>query len=762
MKSAAGYALLSCLAAAALAGLLGFAYQSWAPAAAPAYLFGALGAGAGATALALRALLGGAAARGASAAASADGPNLRARLSAKLHWQATSPALRRLLQRRKRELHGQPIFTALHPEDMHHLDRALQSAQASGRGCSLRCRFLAHEPSVPARPTSKSNSDTQLLPVLDPRTFLYLRLHARPRFDGQGRCVGFSCRFSDDASALRRTAAVLRRATASLKRERGRLASVRLVLDRLKQSYYDLYHNSPVMYFRVDVDGRLVTMFNDTLIRTLGFQREELAHRPYAALLDPALAAEPALLARHTPSREGEFETRWRKTDGTLIDVWIRTVAVLDERGGPVRYRSAALDLTEKNRLAHELRARGDELESANVRLRQINSELEDFTYVVSHDLKEPLRTLQAYSHILAEEYSAQLGTDGFQYINHMVRASRRLGLLIDELLKLSQAGQSTRPPRVFNLIEAVATVRQDLVDLIQRKEAAIVTEGSLPDVVGDSHRIVQLLANLVANGLKYNQNPSPRVTIGTKPAPDPRQLIVFVRDNGIGIDPAHHEQIFGIFRRLHQPDQYEGAGAGLAICKKIVEAHGGTIWVESRREEGATFLFTLPRAPAPPARPAAPAVNGRRHTTAVAEAPTALAPVPHEAAHVVLVEDMVEVGTIIRKLGHKSGLHITWFTTAEEAWDFLQSNRPDFLLLDINLPGMSGVELCRRVRALPDLAETPIALFSQEQDPEHLEALRAAGATFFLSKDLLCQPATWQDKLRELLERSRSMAAGN
>ncbi len=682
-----------------------------------------------------------------SAARPASRGLARAYLSPLGRWEATSPALRRLLQRSKQELQGQPIYNVLHPEDIHLLDQALQASQADGRSRRVRCRFLPREYTAAAQ--VKGPSDTALLPPLDPRTFQYVRLHVRPRGNGQ---PGFACRFADDASALRRTQVTLQRALASRARYQRRLAAVRGDLDRLKESYRDLYHNSPVMYFSLDTKGHLVT-FNDTLVRTLRHRRDDLAQQPYATLLDPVLAADAPALARHTPSREGEFETRWRRTDGTLLDVWVRTVAVFDEQGGPVRYRSAALDLTEKNRLAHELRARGDELERANARLRQINSELEDFTYVVSHDLKEPLRTLQAYSHILAEEHSAQLGPDGFQYINHMVRASRRLGLLIDELLKLSQAGRSTRPPTIFNLIEAVATVRQDLVDLIQRKEATVLTEGSLPDVVGDSHRIVQLLSNLVANGLKYNQSPAPKVVIGTRAGAAPRQVIVTVRDNGIGIDPAHHQQIFGIFRRLHQ-DQYEGAGAGLAICKKIVEAHGGKIWIESQLGQGATFLFTLPRAPEPAPRVStpAPAVNGQQPTTP-RPAPVTVSP------HIVLVEDMVEVGTIIRKLGQKSGLDITWFTTAEEAWEYLQTHRPDFLLFDINLPGMSGVELCRRVRTLPCLGETPVALFSQDQDPAQHDQLRAAGATYLLSKDLLCQPATWQDKLRELLERSRTGA---
>jgi signal transduction histidine kinase len=122
-----------------------------------------------------------------------------------------------------------------------------------------------------------------------------------------------------------------------------------------------------------------------------------------------------------------------------------------------------------------------------------------------------------------------------------------------------------------------------------------------LPNVIGDPQRIAQLLSNLITNGLKYNQNPRPEVVVGIrrpnegKPSGDEHEITLYVRDNGIGIDPRYHEQIFGIFRRLHLPEEYEGTGAGLAICKKIVEAHGGRIWVESELGRGAVFLFTLP-----------------------------------------------------------------------------------------------------------------------------------------------------------------------
>jgi PAS domain S-box-containing protein len=690
---------------------------------------------------------------------------LRARVSLRYRWEAISPSLCRLLGRRARDLRGRPIFETLHPGDLGALEQALHRTQQSGRPETLNCRFLVplNEPAGPfARTTFRS--DTQVLPPLDPASFRHMRLRLRlcARAAGPAGPAHFRCRFID-----RRPPAEYQQELDEVRQEADlvehRLRRVSADLSRLKKSYFELYQNAPVMYFRLDVNGRLVA-FNDTLTRTLGHTRRDLAQHSYADLLAPVDGARAALPLGQAPFQEGEVETRWRSGDGAVLDVWIRTVADRDERGKVVRYRSAAIDLTEKNRLANELRARGDDLERANDRLRTINSELEDFTYVVSHDLKEPLRTLQTYGHRLAEEYSAQLGADGFQYINHLIGASRRLGLLIDDLLNLSQAGRMARSTQPFDLIEAVATARQDLVDLIQRKEATVLTEGSLPRVVGDRYRITQLLTNLIANGLKYNQSGQPEVVIAAaeRPGPGgPREVVVSVRDNGIGIDPAYHAQIFGMFRRLHKPDEYEGTGAGLAICKKIVEAHDGRIWVESQPGQGATFFFTLPNL-SPRAASATPRAG--RLPRPAGEAPPR--PAPAETAstgsHIVLVEDEEDPALIVQDHGRQAGQTVTWFATAEEAWEYLQGHGADLLLFDINLrtSEIDGVELCRRVRTLAGLRQTPVVLFERDQSPERVAELRAAGADFVLSKDLLANVAAWQRRLGEILEQRRVPSA--
>src|SRR5262249_49050698 len=190
-------------------------------------------------------------------------------------------------------------------------------------------------------------------------------------------------------------------------------------------------------------------------------------------------------------------------------------------------------------------------LEKANAQLRRINQELEEFTYVVSHDLKEPLRTLEAFSSFLATDYAPQLADEGREYINHLTEASCRLGALIDDLLTLSRAGRVIGTPRPLDWDVLLGTVQADLQQLIARRPGTVVrVEGPLPAVQGDPGRVTQLLANLIGNALRYNESDAPEVVVGAIPHDDPTQATLFVRDNGIGIDPRYHEQIFRIFRR--------------------------------------------------------------------------------------------------------------------------------------------------------------------------------------------------------------------
>ncbi|TMQ35027.1 MAG: PAS domain S-box protein [Planctomycetota bacterium] len=349
----------------------------------------------------------------------------------------------------------------------------------------------------------------------------------------------------------------------------------------------------------------------------LGCTATQLNGRPFFEVVHPEDVAD-LNRALHESLETGEGHNivfRLRTRSGSEHHVQIDVLTRYSQENVPLHLRCFFLDITEKvrtdgelRRLASALHDQAEELQQANTELRRINRELDDFSYVVSHDLKEPLRTLEAFSTFLSQDYGNKLGPDGHEYISHLIQASRRLRALIDDLLSLSRAGRIINSPQAFDMIAAFETARLDLADLIQRKGATLRTEGPLPAVSGDPQRVTQLLSNLVSNGLKYNASRQPEVVLGQALAKKPHSspdldgrlvehVTLFVRDNGIGIDPQYHEQIFRIFRRLHRREDYEGTGAGLAICKKIVEAHGGRIWVESQPGQGATFYFTLPKA---------------------------------------------------------------------------------------------------------------------------------------------------------------------
>jgi PAS domain S-box-containing protein len=267
------------------------------------------------------------------------------------------------------------------------------------------------------------------------------------------------------------------------------------------------------------------------------------------------------------------------------------------------------------NRELEELRDRytdqNRQLGETNVELSQRNRELDEFVYVVSHDLQEPLRTLVSFSGFLAKDYGDRLDSEGKEYLRYLVEASRRMRAMIHGLLKLSRAGTVIGELAMVDLEELLAVIKADLGELLRTRNAELRIKSPLAQVWGDHNRIGQLLANLIANGVKYNQSSSPWVEVEANvdagaDSPDPAHesdldphIVIAVKDNGIGIEPEYHKTIFQLFRRLHTHDEYEGTGVGLAICNKIVHALGGGIWVESTPGQGSTFFIRLRSGPA-------------------------------------------------------------------------------------------------------------------------------------------------------------------
>jgi light-regulated signal transduction histidine kinase (bacteriophytochrome) len=235
--------------------------------------------------------------------------------------------------------------------------------------------------------------------------------------------------------------------------------------------------------------------------------------------------------------------------------------------------------------------------------LRRSNTDLEQFAYVASHDLQEPLRMVTGYSQLLAKRYGDRLDQKAKEYIGFAVDGAKRMQGLIEDLLTYSRVGSKGK---AFASTDCEAVLGKTLAVLrvgIQECGARV-THDRLPTVMGDEFQLGQLFQNLLGNAIRYRNSKAPQVHVSCRQ--ETEQWTFAVKDNGIGIDPQYRERIFQIFQRLHTREEYEGSGIGLAICKKIVERHGGKIWVESDLGEGATFYFTIPiGASQPQGRPA-------------------------------------------------------------------------------------------------------------------------------------------------------------
>jgi light-regulated signal transduction histidine kinase (bacteriophytochrome) len=254
--------------------------------------------------------------------------------------------------------------------------------------------------------------------------------------------------------------------------------------------------------------------------------------------------------------------------------------------------RSLELSSNELLQANAELRGVLDTLASRSRELERSNAELQQFAYIASHDLQEPLRTVQSYLQLLQRRYGDRLDGDADEFIRFAVEGAQRMRALVTDLLAYARVSSRARPFEPTALGDVVEEVLRSLAAAIEERRAEITTD-ALPTVLGDAQQLRQLYQNLVANALKFNREAVPRVHLGAERRPDGWRL--HVTDNGIGLDPAYKDKIFEVFKRLYGRDEYEGTGIGLAICKKIVERHGGEIGVESRLGEGATFWFSLP-----------------------------------------------------------------------------------------------------------------------------------------------------------------------
>lgn len=232
-----------------------------------------------------------------------------------------------------------------------------------------------------------------------------------------------------------------------------------------------------------------------------------------------------------------------------------------------------------------------DEIKARTEELSRSNKELEQFAYIASHDLQEPLRMVASYVQLLERRYKSKLDKDALEFISYAVDGATRMKRLINDLLTYSRVGTRKKP---FQPTDCSKVVDQTLSDLEMsiKESGAVVTRGTLPTVMADDTQLAQLFLNLIGNAIKFRGKEGPTVHISVKE--DEGACCFTVRDNGIGIEPQHVDRIFQVFQRLHTKAEYPGTGIGLAVCKKIVERHGGRIWVISKTGEGSTFYFTI------------------------------------------------------------------------------------------------------------------------------------------------------------------------
>jgi signal transduction histidine kinase/HAMP domain-containing protein len=264
------------------------------------------------------------------------------------------------------------------------------------------------------------------------------------------------------------------------------------------------------------------------------------------------------------------------------------------ERTAQLQETNQQLSVTRDNLVKEiEERKRAEEkLQQTLEDLARSNKDLEEFAYVASHDLQEPLRKMANFSEMLASRYQGQLDDRANKYLDYIADGARRMKLLINDLLAFSRLGKAD-----FSLISAdinniLKGTLNDIQPLVREKQAEI-TFDPLPTLKVNPHQMGQLLQNLITNAIKFHRDQPPRIHLSARQ--EGREWVVAVRDHGIGFDPQHAERLFKVFQRLHTKEEYPGTGIGLAICKKIVERHGGRIWPESEPGKGATFYFTIP-----------------------------------------------------------------------------------------------------------------------------------------------------------------------
>ncbi|OGI08936.1 MAG: hypothetical protein A3F80_03925 [Candidatus Melainabacteria bacterium RIFCSPLOWO2_12_FULL_35_11] len=332
-----------------------------------------------------------------------------------------------------------------------------------------------------------------------------------------------------------------------------------------------------------------ITLANPTAEVLFGYKKGELTGQKIEVLVPECFRA------AHVEQRDSFFaDPKIRslgagrdlfgcKKDGTEvpIEIGLNPIKTAEE----IFVLASVIDITERKKIEQKLKDSAKEIAF-------LNGQLEQYAYITSHDLKEPLRAMYSYAALLEKKYKEKLDKNADDYINFIVGGAKRMESLINDLLEYTHIGSKRKPLTKTDCNKLLETVLKNLKVVISENNAKVACD-SLPEIFTDENQISVLFQNLIVNAIKFTKHGSPEINISCKQ--EGSDWLFAIKDNGIGIPKEQKERIFQIFQRLHTKEEYEGTGIGLAICKKIVDLHGGKIWVESEEGKGSTFYFTLP-----------------------------------------------------------------------------------------------------------------------------------------------------------------------
>lgn len=335
-----------------------------------------------------------------------------------------------------------------------------------------------------------------------------------------------------------------------------------------------------------DTQFRIIS-WNRAAETMYGWQEAEVLGQSLTALVNAVFLNETIDQVREMFLATGYWSGRvWQhRKDGTRMPILSAVTVIRSEDGRAIGSVAVNRDISDQLEIEEALRQRTRTLEARNEDLAQ-------FAYVASHDLQEPLRMITAYLQLLSERYSGQLDEVADEFIDYALDGATRMRQLIIDLLAYAKIGRNDLVLTPLSLEDVLQQALANLELRLQETQVTI-THDPLPDVTAEKTQMVQLFQNLISNAIKFRNQTHPVIHIVARQ--ESEHWVIQVRDNGIGIDPKMSKRVFTIFQRLHTRQQYPGTGIGLAICKKIVQTHGGTIWVKSEPGEGATFSFTLP-----------------------------------------------------------------------------------------------------------------------------------------------------------------------